>query len=673
MNKTSFKRAGAALATALLASCSGNSSPDSGQTASTPSGQTSSTPSVPASSCPETGPYACKSGASEPLYKFQWTLKQSQSIFATLINYVSGSTDNNGVSDGSTDLNVESVHTLGIKGAGVNVLVLDDGVEAAHEDLAVDTTMSYNFETQGNDPTPSAATGANDAHGTNVAGIIAALQNGKGIMGVAPKATLGGVRFIGYASTAADFALAYGGGTFSRQAHVINASYGANPTTPLSYEDATADPGSTAMSAFPALRSGKGLIYVKAAGNEYQSVDGGARTCPGVTDPAGNSLQIASCSNPGDDTESLSPLAINVAAASAKGLKASYSSAGAVNWITGLGGEASALGNFGEQGPFLDENGIPANGPQNFSTDLSGCARGFSRDGLLATDAPAFSIPGTQANATYNPDCRYSVMNGTSAATPTITGVVALMLSANPGLTWRDVRDILRMTARQIDANYGNSGSRNLQVNLQNAAGQPPVLTTGTASTLTDGSTVARLELGWQKNAAGNAYSNWYGFGLVDAEKAVAMARSYSTSRPATFNPGPFSTVASDIDVPYGRVSLVASIPVTAAGTTDEFQIRLNSSDNSLCIGSVGFYVQSPSGTLSALSLPYNVFYKKSNAQVDVKLDATSDYGQGSFAFYGETAAGTWRVYAVAGVPESSCTTASTGRVSIDYRLISAL
>ena len=35
-----------------------------------------------------------------------------------------------------------------------------------------------------------------------------------------------------------------------------------------------------------------------------------------------------------------------------------------------------------------------------------------------------------------------NLMNGTSAATPMVSGVVALMLEANPGLGWRDVKEI---------------------------------------------------------------------------------------------------------------------------------------------------------------------------------------------------------------------------------------
>ena len=74
--------------------------------------------------------------------------------------------------------------------------------------------------------------------------------------------------------------------------------------------------------------------------------------------------------------------------------------------------------------------------------------------------------------------------SGTSASTPLVSGVVALMLQVNPDLTWRDVQDILIRTAVRVDDAGG----------------------------------------AWTDNAAGIDFSHLYGSGLIDADQAVRFA-----------------------------------------------------------------------------------------------------------------------------------------------------
>ena len=69
----------------------------------------------------------------------------------------------------------------------------------------------------------------------------------------------------------------------------------------------------------------------------------------------------------------------------------------------------------------------------NFGPEIDVCAQG--------TNAPSLDDVGGE-----------QTFGGTSAAAPTVAGVVALMLSRDPGLTRAEVRDILRATAIQIDA-----------------------------------------------------------------------------------------------------------------------------------------------------------------------------------------------------------------------------
>ena len=82
-----------------------------------------------------------------------------------------------------------------------------------------------------------------------------------------------------------------------------------------------------------------------------------------------------------------------------------------------------------------------------------------------------------------------SDFSGTSASTPQVSGVAALMLSVNPNLSWRDVRLILAQTARKNDP----------------------------------------TESGWLPASTGFGFHHRYGYGVVDAGAAVRAAQSWSS------------------------------------------------------------------------------------------------------------------------------------------------
>jgi len=88
--------------------------------------------------------------------------------------------------------------------------------------------------------------------------------------------------------------------------------------------------------------------------------------------------------------------------------------------------------------------------------------------------------------------CRNSGQ-GTSFSSPVVSGVIALMLEVRPELTWRDVQGIL--------------------------------VETSTVKTDPKDNTK-------KLNAAGNTHSNWYGFGLIDAKKAVDLAKTWELWTP---------------------------------------------------------------------------------------------------------------------------------------------
>jgi len=95
-----------------------------------------------------------------------------------------------------------------------------------------------------------------------------------------------------------------------------------------------------------------------------------------------------------------------------------------------------------------------------------------------------------------------STFGGTSAATPIASRVVGLMLEANPDLGYRDVMEILAITARQI----GNPAAAGAGASLR------PWQFNGASN--------------W--NNAGMHFSHDYGFGLLDAFAAVKLADSWN-------------------------------------------------------------------------------------------------------------------------------------------------
>ena len=74
------------------------------------------------------------------------------------------------------------------KGHGVKIAVLDTGIDLDHLDLRVAGNVTFVPETENGDD--------DNGHGTMVAGIIAALDNGEGIVGIAPEAEIYSVKVL---------------------------------------------------------------------------------------------------------------------------------------------------------------------------------------------------------------------------------------------------------------------------------------------------------------------------------------------------------------------------------------------------------------------------------------------------------------------------------------------
>jgi subtilisin family serine protease len=114
----------------------------------------------------------------DPLVGQQWGLRNTAQ---------NGYADTSGVA--GADINVDPVYnTYGYTGLGSVVAVVDSGLEIAHEDLAANVVLngSWNFLNGTKDPTNT--TGTDGDHGTSVSGLIAMAMNGRGGIGVAPRA-----------------------------------------------------------------------------------------------------------------------------------------------------------------------------------------------------------------------------------------------------------------------------------------------------------------------------------------------------------------------------------------------------------------------------------------------------------------------------------------------------
>jgi len=114
----------------------------------------------------------------DPIFPLQWNLR------------------NTGQGGGlvGADINVVSAWDT-VRGRGVVIGIVDDGLERTHPDLINNYVAAYSYDFANNDPDPMPVL-ATDNHGTAVAGLAAAQgNNGIGISGTAPSANLAGLRY----------------------------------------------------------------------------------------------------------------------------------------------------------------------------------------------------------------------------------------------------------------------------------------------------------------------------------------------------------------------------------------------------------------------------------------------------------------------------------------------
>ena len=291
------------------------------------------------------------------------------------------------------DINVKPVWAQTIGERNISVSIVDTGIDILHSDLDVDREKSYNYSTKTSDPSPTAGQLYEDsegsAHGTACAGIVAAKGwNYRGVRGVAPNIDLVGLNVFSN-PTDSSFSDA-----LQREGIDVSSNSWGGGGANFLYDDATS---------LEAIESGaklgrakKGVVYVFASGN----------------DDANSNFQSILTSG----------YVIAVNAVDGQGKREPYSNYGANSLLCAPGG-ASDTDNY----------------PAIVTTDLTGLENGMDN----------YQIHWSNSE---NTDGNYTLaMNGTSAACPMVSGVVALMLSVNPNLRYQEVQYILAKTARKND------------------------------------------------------------------------------------------------------------------------------------------------------------------------------------------------------------------------------
>lgn len=155
-------------------------------------------------------------------------------------------------------------HECGVTGKGVRIAIVDDGIEHTHPDLAdnYEASLSYDFNGHDADPMPNSY----DGHGTSCAGVCCAVQNTVCGRGVAPKASIVGVRLIGGAVY--DYEEAQALGLHADKIRIYSCSWG-----PADSGMDLVGPGRVTQEILRRGYESGRSIYVWAGGNGRQNAD----------------------------------------------------------------------------------------------------------------------------------------------------------------------------------------------------------------------------------------------------------------------------------------------------------------------------------------------------------------------------------------------------------------
>lgn len=516
-----------------------------------------------------------QSNGDDPLFPQQWHLKNTgQNAFKENISVENKAT-------AGLDINLGLLHDQGVTGRNVNVAVIDDGLDISHEDLATNITPNKSWDFVNKDNDPSYYKPGSAQHGTAVAGLVSAASfNNQGGRGVAPDANLQGLNFLqeqNFRNWRESI-----GGSRTENALVINMSFGIEQHgfSPQDFDSLQNRIEEQHLKKITNTNnSGKGVFLANAAGNSFNSSSWGLASRPSYQ----GELTLINAS--------LAPKNSSFYTTTVSGLSSNKNK---LNIGSTVG---SAI--------FISAPGFGSDDQaQAITADISGCSHGYSTD----------TANGFNKGTSNNPNCDYTnTFSGTSAATPVLSGVAALLFGVNNSLTWRDVRHILSSTATKVDP-------QSKPVIIQEKKGEK---------------FMARL--GWVTNQAGYNFHNWYGFGLVNATKAVQMATNgYTLLPPLKETKFISSGISSPLEIPENATGIEQVISLNDEYIIEGVQLKL--SLNHKRKSDLLVELVSPSGTRSTLLTPRTLIghiYPDADFNNTVLL---------SNAFYGEKSKGEWKV-----------------------------
>ena len=308
---------------------------------------------------------------------------------------------------GAVAMHAREAEAVNVKRAPVTVAVVDSGVEDTHPDLEgrVDTSRSVKCSVNGVATQDFYGWRDEFYHGTHVAGIIAANHNDIGIDGIAPESTIVAIQatndnrliYPEYVTCAFMWAASHG-------VDIVNNSYSMDPWVYWSPTDPEQAAGLEAATRSIKYAQDKGLAVIAAAGNEGVDIDN-----PWIDNGSPTDVPTPTKNRAVEGSIRVPSMLDGVAQVSAVGQ--------AYNVKPGLSLGRAEFSNYGHTIDFA------APGDQIYSTATTL----FYRSG-------------------------YAVADGTSMATPHVSGIAALIKSVHPELTGAQV---IKVMERQAEANYG--------------------------------------------------------------------------------------------------------------------------------------------------------------------------------------------------------------------------